>query len=130
MGKFVFNVSFFDHFESTTGRPVSSTPLSQVVGREAARGTPEWVMPLVIGLLGTLCLVLTLVIIKLKPELADRFVGFVLRTFDNLMRRLGRNQEDEQEQAYELPDYPAFPSSGRPLANRTDSERLRRCSAV
>ena len=128
---FPYNVSTFDHFTtSTTGRPPSSTTHSQVLGEGVARGAVGWEMPLVIGVLGLLSAVLISVVAKQNPEAARRLGRFLLRSLGRLSSMFGR-QPDEGGDEYEAPDDPpALPLSQRPLANRTDSDRLRRCSVV
>ena len=130
--KFPFNVSTFDHFRGNHkhGRPASTTPHSLVVEKEAVRGNVDWVEPVVIGALGTLSLVLILVIAKQNPDLFKRFGRFCCRIFGEILSKLGRQPDDDGGEQYEMPDAPAVPSSDRPLTNRTDSDRLRRCSRV
>ena len=127
-----FNVSTFDHFTTRSpGRSPSSPPHSQVAGKGVADGAVGWEMPVVIGLLGLLSVTLIAVLAKQNPEAAKRLGRFLLRGFGRLFSRLGQEPDEEGDEEYELPDeLPAVPASQRPSANRTDSERMRRCSVV
>ena len=125
-----FNTSAFDWFHKKHGRSPSSTLPSQVVGEGVASGTPEWVQPLVIGVLGLLSVILAVVVVKQKPEWAGQIGAFFARLSGRLMGMLGRHPPQDGQEQYELPQLPARPGSQRPLANRTDSDRLRRCSRV
>ena len=125
-----FNQSSFDWKFTTYGRSPSSTPHSLVVKEGVASGVGEWVQPLVIGVLGLLSVALAVVVAKQNPEAARRIGAFFVRLSGRLTGMLGRHPQEEQEEQYELPGLPAAPVTQRSLANRTDSERMRRCTDV
>ena len=125
-----FNQSSFDWKFTTHGRSPSSTPHSLVAGKGVESGVGDWVQPLVIGVLGLLSVVLAVVVAKQNPEAARRIGAHFVRLFGRLTSMLGNHPPEEQEEQYEFPELPAVPGTQRPLSNRTDSERLRRCSVV
>ena len=77
------------------------------------------------SVLGIALVVLSVVLIKQSPHLADRAWEGFLHVVGRIRVMLARGDGQPDEEQYELPDSPPVlpPARPRPL-NRTDSDRL------
>ena len=124
--KGLFNHSFFDPYDHSPLTTGPTTTLSgQVVESQGGGGSIEWGHVVGYSVLGIALLVLSVVLIKQSPHLAERAWEGFLHVVGRIRVMLARGDGQPDEEQYELPDSPPVLPPARPLPlNRTDSDRL------
>lgn len=126
MANQLFNDSFFDPYDISRFTTEATTTLSdQVVSVQGGGGSIEWGHVVGYSVLGIALAVLSVVLIKYNPHLADRAWELFLQVIGRIRVALARGDGQPDEEQYEMPG-PAPPLPlGRPQPlNRTDSDRL------
>ena len=122
----LFNDSFYDPYDHKRFTTEATTTIGDhVVKAQGGDGSIPWVHVVGYSVLGLGLAVVSILLIRQNPGLADRAWGFFLRVLGQIRILLARGDRQPDEEEYEMPEVapPLLPARSLPL-NRTDSDRL------
>ena len=122
----LFNDSFYDPYDHKRFTTEATTTIGDhVVKAQGGGGSIEWVHVVGYSILGLGLAVVSFLLIKQNPELADRAWDFCVRVVGRIRVLLARGDGETGEEEYEMPEVaPPLPLARAPPLNRTDSDRL------